>query len=110
MAQFVLKNNFFQFNNDVFQQISSTAIGTKFTQPYAFIFMDQIETKFLRTQTYQVCYGLDTSTIFFFIWTHAEGKLEEFMADFNAFNPNIQFTYKSNKKSISLLDLEVALR
>ena len=65
MAQFVLKNNFFQFNNDVFQQISSTAIGTKFTQPYAFIFMDQIETKFLRTQTYQVCYGLDTSTIFF---------------------------------------------
>ena len=45
-----------------------------------------------------------------FIWTHAEEKLEEFMADFNAFNPNIQFTYKSNKKSISLLDLEVALR
>ena len=45
----------------------------------------------------------------FFIWTHGEKKLEEFMADFNAFNPNIQFTYESSKKSIAFLDLDVAL-
>ena len=44
----------------------------------------------------------------FFLWTHGEGKLEEFMADFNAFNPNIQFMYESSKKSISSLDLDVA--
>ena len=31
------------------------------------------------------------------------------MADFNAFNPNIQFTYESSKKSIAFLDLDVAL-
>ena len=53
MAQFVLKNNFYEFNNDVFQQISVTAIGTEFAQPYACIFADQIETKFLRAQSYQ---------------------------------------------------------
>ena len=35
MAQFVLKNNFFEFNNDVFQQLSATAIGTKFAPPFA---------------------------------------------------------------------------
>ena len=46
LAQFVLMNIFFEFNN-VFQQISGTAIGTKFAPPYACIFMDQIETKFL---------------------------------------------------------------
>ena len=33
-----------------------------------------------------------------FIWTHGEEKLEEFTADFNAFNPNIQFTYEQVKK------------
>ena len=27
MAQFVLKTNFFEFNNDVFQQITGTALG-----------------------------------------------------------------------------------
>ena len=51
MAQFVLKNNFFKFNSDVFQKISGTAIGTKFAPPYACIFMDQIETGFLSHQS-----------------------------------------------------------
>ena len=45
----------------------------------------------------------------FFIWTHGEENLEKFRADFNAFNPNIQFTYESSKKSIAFLDLDVAL-
>ena len=40
MAEFVLKNNLFQCNNKVFQQISGTSIGTKFTPPYACIYMD----------------------------------------------------------------------
>ena len=33
----------------------------------------------------------------FFIWIHGEEKGEEFMADFNAFNPNIPFTFESSK-------------
>ena len=53
MAQCVLKNSFSEFNNDVFQHISGAAIGTKFAPPYAFTFMDQIETNFLRTQIHQ---------------------------------------------------------
>ena len=53
MVQFVLKNNFFELNNEFFQQISGTAIGTKFAQPYACIFMDQIETTFLTTQSHK---------------------------------------------------------
>ena len=53
MAEFVLKNNYFQFLEKVFQQISGTAIGTKFAPPYACIFMDQVESKFLQTQKFQ---------------------------------------------------------
>ena len=34
-AEFVLKNNYFEFNGKVKQQISGTAIGTKFVPPYA---------------------------------------------------------------------------
>ena len=47
MAEFVLKNNYFEFGNKIKQQISGTAIGTKFSPPYAFIFMSDLETKFL---------------------------------------------------------------
>ena len=47
MAEFVLKNNYFEFGNKIKQQISGTAIGTKFAPPYASIFMSNLETKFL---------------------------------------------------------------
>ena len=36
MAEFVLKNNLFEFNSKVFQQISGTAIDTKFAPPRFF--------------------------------------------------------------------------
>ena len=35
MAKFVLKNNFFEFNSKIKQQVSGTAIGMKFAPPYA---------------------------------------------------------------------------
>ena len=40
MAKFVFQNNYFEFNGETKQQISGTAIGTKFAPPYACIFMD----------------------------------------------------------------------
>ena len=53
MAEFVLKNNLFKFNNKVFQQISGIAIGTKFAPPYACIYMDRVEQDILETQELQ---------------------------------------------------------
>ena len=53
MAEFVLKNNYFEFGNKTKQQISGTAIGTKFALPYACIFMSDLETKFLEGQYLQ---------------------------------------------------------
>ena len=39
LAESVLKHNYFEFGQDVYQQILGTAIDTKFTSPYANIFM-----------------------------------------------------------------------
>ena len=50
MADFVLKNILFEFDSKFYKKISGTAIGTKFVPPYACIFMDHIQTKFLKTQ------------------------------------------------------------
>ena len=50
MAEFILKNIFFEFNSEIKQQISETAIGTKYPPTYACIFMDKVETEFLETQ------------------------------------------------------------
>ena len=40
MAEFVLKNNYFEFDLNVKHQISGTAIGRKFAPPYACIEME----------------------------------------------------------------------
>ena len=53
MTEFVLKNNIFEFNGEIKRQKSGTAIGTKFTPPYACIFMDEVETEFLKGQELQ---------------------------------------------------------
>ena len=44
MADFLLKNNLFEFDSKFYKQISITVIGTKFAPAYPCIFMDHIET------------------------------------------------------------------
>ena len=53
IEDFALKNNYFEFKGQIQQQISGTAIGTKFAPPYACLFMDKIETAFLEMQELQ---------------------------------------------------------
>ena len=109
MAEFVLKNNYFEFNGQVKQQISGTAICTKFAPAYACIFMDEIETKFLETQEFQPLVWFRYIGDVFFIWTHGPDKPVPFTTESNNYHPNIKFTYKSNKENITFLDLEVSL-
>ena len=52
-AEFVLKNNYLEFNEKVCKQISGTATGSKFAPPYACIFMGEMETSFLKAQKVQ---------------------------------------------------------
>ena len=109
IAEFVLKNNYFEFNGKVKKQISGTAIGTKFAPPYAYIFMDQVETEFLKTQKHKPlvwCRYIDDA---FFIWTHGKEMLSLFLEDLNNFHPNIKFSHEVNKESIHFLDLSIRL-
>ena len=49
MADFMLKNNLLQFDCKSYQQKSGKGIGTMFAPSYACIFMDYVETEFLKT-------------------------------------------------------------
>ena len=67
MAEFVLKNNLFEFNNKVFQQISGTAIDIKFAPPYACSYKDRVEQDFSETQELQTLLWLGFIDDIFFI-------------------------------------------
>ena len=109
MAEFVLKNNFFEFHGKIKQEISGTAIGVKCALTYACIFMDEFERTFLQTQDRQQLLWLRYIDDIFYIWTHGEKKLRTFLEKLNKFHSNIKSTHESSKENISLLDLHVTL-
>ena len=94
LAEFVLKNNLFEFNDKVKQQISGTAVGTKFAPSYACIYMDKTATDFLKIQDLQPFIWLPYIDDIFFIWTLGESELKGFMEKLNQFLPNLRFTYE----------------
>ena len=69
MADFLLNNNFFEFNMKVKRQKSGTTVGTKFAPPYTRIFMDVVETEFFTSQYLQSFLWLRYIDDIFFIWT-----------------------------------------
>ena len=109
MAEFVLTNNYFEFGQKVFHQISGTAIGTKFAAPYACIFMDKFEIGFLKTQKLQPFVWFRYIDDVFFIWTHGKEELEKFVRELNSFRDHITFTFESNKESINFLHVNINL-
>ena len=109
MAEFVLSNNYFEFSDSVKQQISGTAMGTKFAPAFACLFMDQVETNFLRGQDTQPLVWLRYIDDIFLIWTHGDEKLKLFLENLNNYHPNLEFTHNSSKHSVPFLDLEVTL-
>ena len=101
MAEFVLKNNYFEFSEKVCRQISGTAIGTKFAPPFACVFMDKMETSFLKTQQLQPFICLRYIYNIFRIRTHGEEQLKLFLRDLNEFHPNLRFKYETSQNSIT---------
>ena len=109
MAEFLLNNNVFEFNSKAYQQKSGTAIRTKFVPPYACIYMDEIEQKFLESQSKESLIWLRCIDDIFLIWTHGEQELERFLMELNNFTPNLSFTHEARKNCIPFLHLKVKL-
>ena len=109
MADFVLKNNFFEFNGEIKQQISGTAMGTKFAPTYACIFMDKVETDFLASEETQPWVWLRYIDDIFFVWTEGEEELKGFIERINSFHPNLKYTDKISRDEVEFLDVTVRL-
>ena len=62
MTEFVLKNNFYEFKIKIKQQVSGTAISTKFTPPYACLL--SLRKVFLKRNNCDLQYDSDAKMIF----------------------------------------------
>ena len=89
---------FCKFDGKVFQQISATAIGTKFALPYACIFMDKVETDFLDKENVKPWLWPR-----YRVWTEGRDSLDAFLQRLNDFLSNLNYTYEYSSKPVNFL-------
>ena len=89
----------FEFNSKFYQKISGTAIGTNFAPPYASIFMDYIETEFLKSQGIRHWLWKRFVDGIFVIWTDTEESLD-FCKILKNFTPSLDLPMKSREKKL----------
>ena len=109
LAEMVLKNNIFQFNEKTFKQVRGTAVGTKFAPPYAILFMADIEEKILSASEKKPMIWWRYIDDIFFIWEYGEESMEKFINKLNSFHPTIKFTAEYSKETINFLDVNIRL-
>ena len=110
LAEIVLKNNIFQFDDKTLRQLRGTAIGTKFAPPYAILFLASLEEKILESLDLKPKIWWRYIDDIFFIWEHGEESLREFLKELNKFHPTIKFTAEWSKERVNFLDVNVFLK
>ena len=63
-------------------------MDTIYAAPNDCVFMGNVETGFLMTQEYQPQYAIDI----FFICTHGETRLKQFLTEIDGYRPDLMFT------------------
>ena len=109
LAEIVLKNNIFQFDEKTFKQVRGTAIETKFASPHAILFMADLEEKILSAFEKKPMIWWRYIDGIFFIWENGEESLEKFLNKLNSFHPTIKFTAEYSKEIINFLDVNIRL-
>ena len=109
MTDFILKHNYFTFNEKYYLQSKGTAMGTKMAPAYANLFMAVLEEDFLSKRNLKPSMYIRYIDDIFMIWPHSETDLMSFLDDFNAHNPNIQFTMEHSREEVHFLDVSVSM-
>ena len=101
-VQFILENNYFQFNSAVWHQLSGTAMGKSFAPPYACLTLGYLEETVLFPKLIPrfFCADVVTLIIEFFMRYIDDGIMalpeiiptETFLGILNMMHPSIQYT------------------
>ena len=109
LAELVLKNNIFEFDEKTFKQKRGTVIGTKFAPPYATLFMANLEEKMLEGFEKKPMIWWSYIDDIFFIWEHDEESLKVFIEQVNMFHSTIKFTAEYSKEAVNFLYVNIKL-
>ena len=106
LAELVLTLNTFEFDGQIFHQISGVAIGIKMGPSYACLFKDHLEYRIMESFTGPVpeLYKryIDDG---FGASPRSESALLDFIYFVQNFHPSVKFTYNISPVSVEFLDI-----
>ena len=109
MFDFILKHNFFRFDNQFYLQIHGTAMGTTFAPNYSGVILGNFENTALGNapnNLQPIIWKRFTDDIFM-VWTHGEAALQNFHTYLNNLHPTIKLDITHFTKEINFLDTTV---
>jgi hypothetical protein len=111
VADHVLDNNVFSFEDTYYQQIHGTAMGTPMAPSVANLFMASLEYKLLEQSPVDIQREFWKRFIddIFLLWMGTDEELASFMEFINSFHPTIKFTHQSSSEKVSFLDISISL-
>ena len=107
LSDIVLKCNVFSFHTHIYQQIQGTAMGTKMAPSYANLFMDSLESRFLKDEPHQPALWKRYIDDILCVWTDSRKALEDFLHRLNSCYPTIHFTWTISSEGVDFLDTRI---
>ena len=104
LLKHILKMNYFEFNEQIYLQVSGTAIGTRCAPNYAIIFMGDLEEEFLGKCQKKPRVWFRFIDDIFIIWNHSRQELDTFLENLNEHHETIKFTIDINEYGLAFLD------
>ena len=111
MLTYILKRNYFEFDNNFYLQKHGTAMGTRMAPAYANIFMSNLEQHLLANtpNNPKPIIWKRYIDVIFLIRTHGEPALEVFIQYLNSMHDTIKFQHEHSDKSINFLNCTIIL-
>jgi hypothetical protein len=106
--QWVLTNNYFIANDEIYRQLQGVAMGTNGAPEYANLFMAFYEFQLKRQGTFPSIYKryIDDA---FFVWTGTKESCSAFLDKVNTISPSIKIKASISETKVDFLDLTIYL-
>ena len=107
LAELILKNNYFEFEDKIYHQILGTAIGTKFALSFADIFMWKLKERMISEYHPDPLLSWRFLDDVFPIWLHEKETLLEFLNFVNGYHLCIKYTWEWSTQRLPYLDVMI---
>ena len=111
LAEWVLRNNYLEFGDDVFLQLKGTAMGTPFAVAFACIYLSMLELEIheelCRYNTFPLPIVYKRYIDDVFAVFHSRRAASTYMDMFNSLRKGIRLTFKISEYAVNFLDLTI---